>query len=90
MTNTRLVAIVATLTCAAALAAVADSASARSWTHHRAWATEPRLYADRSYRGRIRYYNSRCGYGDCPCIRGYAIATGAQVWWDRYQACTGR
>jgi hypothetical protein len=38
----------------------------------------------------VRYYRSNpCGYGDCACIHGYALATGAQVWWDRYQACTG-
>jgi hypothetical protein len=36
-----------------------------------------------------RYYRTACAYGDCACLRGIALATRAQVWWDRYQACTG-
>ncbi len=92
MTKTTLAAIIATVTCAGALTAMADNANAWGWAHrhHRGGVTHPRLYSDRSYSGRIRYYNNRCGYGDCPCLRRYAEATGSQVWWDRYQACTGR
>ena len=38
----------------------------------------------------VRYYRANpCGYGDCACIRAYAVRTKAQVWWDRYQACSG-
>jgi hypothetical protein len=46
-------------------------------------------YAKRAYRGSIRQYRNLCTYGDCLCIRRYALATGSPVWWDRYQACTG-
>jgi hypothetical protein len=92
MTKTTLAIIIATITCAGAVAAVADTANARPWMHRccRAWVSHPRLYAYRSYPRHIHYYRNACGYGDCTCIRGYALATGAQVWWDRYQACTGR
>jgi hypothetical protein len=49
-----------------------------------------RYYRDRSYDSGVRYYRSNpCTYGDCACIRRYALSTGSQVWWDRYQACTG-
>ena len=46
-------------------------------------------YGQRTYRGHIHYYKNLCTYGDCLCIRRYALATASQVWWDRYQACTG-
>ena len=45
--------------------------------------------AKRGYRSPMRYYRNRCAYGDCVCIRQIALATASQVWWDRYQACTG-
>ena len=48
--------------------------------------SSPRPY--KSNPGNIRYYNV-CGYGDCVCLRNRAVATGSQVWWDRYQACSG-
>jgi len=81
-------AIVAIAASAAAIAMAAGSASARPWTHHGARVNQPRLYANRVYPDRIRYY-SVCGYGDCACLRRRALATGSQVWWDRYDACTG-
>jgi hypothetical protein len=43
----------------------------------------------------VRYYNSprayrsACGYGDCGCLRAIAERTGSQIWWDKYQACSG-
>jgi len=93
MTKPSLAVLIATLTCVGALAAVANPASAgpRTHTYHRGWMTHPRLHVNRSYRRRLRYYRANaCGYGDCACIRSYALATGSQVWWDRYQACSGR
>jgi hypothetical protein len=93
MTKPSLAALVAAVACAGALAALADPASACSRARgcQRGWVVQPRLYARRYYRPHIRYYRANvCGYGDCGCIRSYALATGAQVWWDRYQACTGR
>jgi hypothetical protein len=72
--------------CIAMLTLAAGSAGARAdgYTSHR------HFHAKRFYSGRIRYYNSQqCPYGDCPCIRRRAIATGSPVWWDRYDACTG-
>jgi len=65
--------------------------------HHRERASKARPYARQFYRssprnynsGAIRYYNTACPYGDCECLRGVAVRTGSQVWWDRYQACSG-
>jgi hypothetical protein len=88
MTKSKVAAIVATVAFVAALAAATGSASARPWTRHGVRVNQPRLYANRVYPGRIRYY-SVCGYGDCLCLRKRALATGSQVWWDRYDACTG-
>jgi hypothetical protein len=71
--------------CLATLTLAAGSASARAdgYTSHR------HVHAMRSYSSRLRYYSNQCGYGDCPCLRRRAIATGSQVSWDRYNACTG-
>ena len=80
------IAVALVAACLATVTLAADSAAARAdgYTSHR------RFYAKPSHSGRIRYYNSQqCQYGDCPCIRRRAIATGSQVWWDRYDACTG-
>ena len=87
MIQSRAIAIVALI---AALAAYAAPAVADGW-RYRQWGGHHRPYAKRLYRGdgSIRYYNSRCTYGDCQCLRNIALATGSQVWWDRYQACTG-
>jgi hypothetical protein len=92
MTKLGLAAIVAAMVLTATLSIGADPASAwgRSYCCERAWAPAPRVKPYRPYRSGVRYYRSNpCGYGDCACIHGYALATGAQVWWDRYQACTG-
>ena len=75
------------------------------WHGQRSASSAPRAYRSRPYvvkrfynpngipgfRGPIRYYNSSnpCTYGDCQCLRGIALRTGNQVWWDRYQACSG-
>jgi len=75
-------ALVAAIVCASALVTPAD---ARRCCKR----SDAQLY--NSSNGGVRQYRaSACGYGDCACLRGYAISTGAQVWWDRYQACTGR
>lgn len=61
--------------------------------HYRSYRIAPRYY--RPYAGKLRYYNSpsayrsACSYGDCACLRGMALRTGNQVWWDKYQACSG-
>jgi hypothetical protein len=65
-------------------ATVAPAMADGRW--HRGGIASPRLYAKRA--GGIRYYNA-CPYGDCACLRSRALASGSQVWWDRYQACTG-
>ena len=73
---------------AASLAALSDTSMAWSSARHRhypAWPPTIRLY--RSNAG-TNYYNV-CGYGDCACLRSRAVASGSQVWWDRYQACAG-
>lgn len=49
----------------------------------------PQLYTRRDYRAAPRGYRAACGYGDCVCLRNLAVSTGSQVWWDRYQACSG-
>jgi hypothetical protein len=95
MTKLALAAIVAAMVSTATLTVGTDPASAwgRSYCCERGWAPAPRVRPYRPYRlyrGPARYYRNPCGYGDCACIRGYAIATGAEVWWDRYQACTGQ
>ncbi len=72
----------------ASLAMLVDASVARPCAHtrfYREWPASPRLY--RSNPG-TNYYNV-CGYGDCACLRSRAVATGSQVWWDRYQACHG-
>ena len=72
---------------AASLVVLSDASMAWSRARHRypAWPPTIRLY--RSNPG-TNYYNV-CGYGDCACLRSRAVATGSQVWWDRYQACAG-
>jgi hypothetical protein len=68
--------------------ALSDDGMAWSRARHRnypAWPPTIRLY--RSNPG-TNYYNV-CGYGDCACLRSRAVASGSQVWWDRYQACAG-
>jgi hypothetical protein len=74
---------------AASVAALSDASMAWSSARHRhnypAWPPTIRLY--RSNPG-TNYYNV-CGYGDCACLRARAVASGSQVWWDRYQACAG-
>ena len=73
---------------AASLAASSDASMAWSRArhgHYPAWPPTIRLY--RANPG-TNYYNV-CGYGDCACLRSRAVATGSQVWWDRYQACAG-
>ena len=63
---------------ATSLAALSDTGMAGSWARHRhypAWPPTIRLY--RSSPG-TNYYNV-CGYGDCACLRGRAVATGSQV-----------
>ena len=66
--------------------------SATASKHYRRPVGYPPFSALRFYssqqRHPVRYYRT-CGYGDCPCLRSVAIATGSQVWWDRYDACTG-
>lgn len=92
--QTQSMAALAAIACMAALAGQASPANAcaRSYecARQRAPVRQPRYYRDESYRGSVRLYRANpCAYGDCACIRSYAVATGAQVWWDRYQACTG-
>jgi hypothetical protein len=82
--------VIASVALVATCAAVLAPAEAGNWRHRRAY---PSL--DMS-QGGIRYYNpsgvryyNACPYGDCICLRQRAIASGSQVWWDRYQACAG-
>jgi hypothetical protein len=105
MTKLALAAIAAAIASTAALTIGADPAGAwgrdrccsRGW-HREYQGWDPQVEFNRRYWSGVRRYRSGvrgyranpCGYGDCACIRGYAVATGAQVWWDRYQACTGR
>jgi len=85
---------------AAALGAAATSpAAADGWHRWHGYSAPrhayrvPRYY--RPYSGNLRYYNSpsayrsACSYGDCGCLRSMALRTGNQVWWDKYQACSG-
>jgi len=88
--------------CGGSLASAAISpAEAGGWRHWDAYST-PRAYNRRAYRsapraydGGLRYYNSprayrsACSYGDCGCLRSMALRTGSQIWWDKYQACSG-
>jgi len=79
---------IAGIVSAATFVALSDDSMAGSRTRHRnypAWPPTIRLY--RSNPG-TNYYNV-CGYGDCACLRARAVASGSQVWWDRYQACAG-
>jgi hypothetical protein len=71
--------------CLATLTLAAGSANARA----DGYASHRHFYAKRAYSGRMHYYSSQCRYGDCLCLRQRALATGSQVWWDRYDACTG-
>jgi len=96
--------VIAALASATALTISADPASAwgdrcctGGW-HREYQGWDPQAEFNRRYWAGVRRYRSGvrgyranpCSYGDCTCIRSYAVATGAQVWWDRYQACTGR
>jgi hypothetical protein len=80
-------ALIALIASAAALAIATDPAGA--WTHRRA-VPFPQFYGLRYYSAPhpVRYYRV-CGYGDCACLHSIALRTGARVWWDRYDACTG-
>jgi hypothetical protein len=89
MKKSILTATVAVIAASTAAQALADG-SAHAWTHRRSFGFPPfsalRFYS--SPRHPVRYYRA-CGYGDCPCLRSIALATRSQVWWDRYDACTG-
>jgi hypothetical protein len=84
MNYSRAIATTAMIAGSAAYLAPAMADGAR----YRSGIASPRLYAKKVNPGAIRYYNV-CGYGDCACLRARALATGSQVWWDRFQACTG-
>lgn len=100
-----IVAAVALMSAAAVASMFAPLAKADGYWHNQRAASAPRAYRSRPYvvkrfynpngipgfRGPIRYYNSSnpCTYGDCQCLRSIALRTGNQVWWDRYQACSG-
>jgi hypothetical protein len=89
MNNSRAT-VIAVVAAASLLALATSSASAR--TRYRKPVGYPPFFALRFYSSPqhhpVRYYRI-CGYGDCPCLHSIAIATGSQVWWDRYDACTG-
>lgn len=98
-------AAVAFVAASAMAVSFAPAALADGWHHGDRSSNAPRAYRSRPYvvkrfynpngipgfRGPIRYYSSNnpCTYGDCQCLRGVALRTGNQVWWDRYQACSG-
>lgn len=91
MTKLALAAIVAALACTGNFMLGSTAAYARDGYYccYRPWVRDPGYRRYKFYRSPPRGFRSPCTYGDCACIRGYAVRTGAQGWWDRYQACTG-
>lgn len=91
MTKLGFAAVVAALACTASFTIWTTPADARSGPYccYRPWLKDPGVRRYRFYRSPTRQYRSPCGYGDCACLRGYALRTKSQVWWDRYNACTG-
>lgn len=91
MTKLGFVALVAALACTAALTVSTTPADARSGYYccYRPWVNDPGYRRYKFFRSPPRQYRSACAYGDCACIRSYALRTKSPVWWDRYTACAG-